>query len=446
MNDLPAPVIEWIQRTGGGIITRLERAVARREAWLIDVTRSNGTVLEGFFRIERERAHEEPSPLGKEVIIVRALQGTSVPVPVLYGSDDTLGCALFERLSGQANLPEMPEAQQREVMRDFVDIIARLHLLDLEMLGLPALPLPTTPEECALGEVDRILGQHAAYLATTFDPLLRYAIAWLRRFSPNRVSRISLVQGDTGPVNFMFKGDRVTALFDWEWGHFGDPLEDLGNIMVREFWNPSGGMEGLLERYEHASHIAVDPDRVRYYAVQQQIRGMIGIHAATEKPDPHEPITWYLAFRYVGDRATCQMLAEVMRIPLDLPALPADNGETDPLAAAAVCALRTDIAPAAGNALAVARTRDVEILVRCLERVARYGRHIDDLDRRDIEITLGSRFDTLALGLHALKEVIEAQRLDDAALIGLLYRRAVRREWLYAPCTELYPNRRWAKL
>ena len=40
---------------------------------------------------------------------------------------------------------------------------------------------------------------------------------------------------------------RMTGVLDWEWAHLGDPLEDIGNICVREFWNPSGGLDGLFE-------------------------------------------------------------------------------------------------------------------------------------------------------------------------------------------------------
>lgn len=446
MTDLPAAVLTWIESICGGTIVRLERAVARREAWLVDVTGPDGGIVERFFRIERDRSLNDPSALRKEVMIVRALQDTSVPVAKLHGYDDTLRCALFERLSGRPDLPNVPLAQQRAVMRDFMDVIAKLHLLKVEDLELSGLHYPESPEECALAEVNLILEQHADYLKTAFDPLLRYGIAWLRRFVPDQVARISLVQGDTGPANFMFEGDRVTAVFDWEWGHLGDPIEDLGNIWVREFWNPSGGMAGLLERYQTASGIAVEPDRVRYYAVQQQIRGMMGIHAATESPDPHEPLTWYLAFRYVGDRATCEMLGEAMHIALEPPLLPEDEQVSDPLAAAALCALSNDIAPAAGNALAAARTKDVEILIRCMERVARYQQKIDDLDKDDIQAVLNTKTDTLAEAIQSLNDAIDAHGLNDEAIIRLLYRRAVRREWLYAPCAELYPNRRWSEI
>ena len=48
VHDLPDGMVEWIAETGGGEITRLERHVARREAWVVDVTRPDGSVLDEF--------------------------------------------------------------------------------------------------------------------------------------------------------------------------------------------------------------------------------------------------------------------------------------------------------------------------------------------------------------------------------------------------------------
>ncbi|SFR89787.1 phosphotransferase family protein [Sphingomonas jatrophae] len=446
MVDLPEKVITWTGRTLSGEVTRLEQAVARREAWLVEVTQPSGEVIEGFLRIERERPPGRMSSLEREVVIVRALGTTDLPVPGLYGHDPDLRVALFARLHGRADLHNMPLAQQRAVMRDFIDVVARLHLIDIDTLDLPGLARPATPAECALNELDDLVERHADYLARRYDPLLRYGLAWLRRFAPDRVPRVSLVQGDTGPVNFMFQEDRVSAIFDWEWGHLGDPIEDLGNIATREFWNPSGGMAGLVDRYRAATGFAVDHDRVRYYCVQQQIRGMMGIHAATESVNPHEPIAWYLAYRYIGDRATCEALAEATHVPLPTLDLPPEEGAADPLAEAALYALRADIAPAVDSEVAKARLRDVGILVQCIARVARHGAWVDEAERADAAALLGADLPTLDAATTALGDAIDAGTIDDAAMIAFLYRRAARREWLYAPSAELYPDRHWSPL
>jgi len=446
-HDLPAGMEEWLCAIGGGgRIMRLERAIARREAWLVDIARPDGSTLEGFLRLDRSPRDDDPWSLAKEVAIVRALGNSPVPVAAVLGDSDTLHCVLFERLTGRSDLHNMPPAQQRAVMLNFMDVVAQLHALPLDLAGLPAMPMPADARECALGEVDLVLAHWAEFLSTYRDPLLTYGVDWLRRFAPSRVDRVSLLQGDTGPMNFMFEGDRVSAVFDWEWGHLGDPMEDLGNISVREFWNPSGGLTGLLERYEQASGRKVDRAAVLYYRVQQQIRGMVPNRYYTVHAKPHEPIAWYLAYRYVGDRATCEAIAEAMGIVVEPPEYPPENDMEDPLAKAASWALHNDIKPGANTPLAISRIAEVDVLLRCMARVAKYGALIDETERREIGALLGDDVATLEEGLTALDEAITAHRLSDEAVITYLARRCFRGEWLYQPSTTLFPKRRWSSL
>ncbi|MBW1884733.1 MAG: phosphotransferase family protein, partial [Deltaproteobacteria bacterium] len=302
-HDLPRGVTDWVEQVGGGEISQLERHVARREAWVVDVTRPDGSILEGFLRIDRNPVQRSNISLKKEARIVEALGRTSIPVPQLFGWNETLQTALFARDPGRSDLDKLEdERQQRAVMEDFIRIVARLHTLEPDQLGLDDVILerPTTPEEAALGDVEAQLSQFGTFLAGYTDPLISYGVDWLRRHAPKVLARVSLVQGDTGPVNFMFQGDRVSSVIDWEWGHWGDPMEDLGNICVREFWNPSGGLKGLFELYEQESGIPYTRSAAQYYRVQQNVRGMIPIHAVCANAHPRESVAWYLCYRYVG--------------------------------------------------------------------------------------------------------------------------------------------------
>ena len=446
-NDLPAGMPEWLTQVGGGPVTRMQRQVARREGYAVAFARPDGSTLEGFLRLDRTPVPDDPWSLSKEVAIVRALRDTAVPVPEVYGASDPLACVLFELVPGRSDIHKLESAtQQRAVMEDFFDIVADLHNLELERLKLPPMPYPKSAYECALSEMDLVTQKWAAFLRVHRDPLITYGIDWLRRFAPKRVERISLLQGDTGPVNFMFDGNKVTAVIDWEWGHLGDPMEDLGNICVREFWNPSGGFKGLMSRYERRSGIPVDYDAVRYYRVQQNVRGMIPSACGTVNAKPHEPLAWYLTYRYVGDRSTCEAMAESMGISLNLPEYPADDGAPDPLAAAATWALTKDIAPDMATPIAKSRVRDVDVLVRCMERVRRFGPSIDRIEREELGELLGKKPATQAEGLESLDVKIREHKLADEPLLQYLSRRAFRLEWLHLPCTEIYPDRKWAPL
>jgi aminoglycoside phosphotransferase (APT) family kinase protein len=448
-HDLPAGVTDWVASIGGGELTRLERHVARREAWVVDVRGADGTVLEGFLRIDRDPQPGNPWSLHKEARIVEALGPSPVPVPALHGWSDELSTALFERVPGRSDLDKIDDVnQQHAVMQDFMRIVGDLHNLELDALGLDdVMPgRPTTPEQCALGELDLILGMWKDFLASYTDPLITFGLDWLRSNVPDHIERVSLVQGDTGPVNFMFDGDRVSSVIDWEWGHFGDPMEDLGNICVREFWNPSGGLTGMFDLYAKTSGIPYSRKAAQYYRVQQNMRGMIPIHAVTTMAHPREPIAWYLAYRYVGDRATCEAIAEAMDVEIERPDMPGADGEDDILASAARYALEHDVRPVIADPFAGSRVGDVSILVQCMDRRRRHGPALDSIECDELKSLLGSRPSSARSGLADLDAALRDRRVDHSDALRYLARRAYRDEWLYAPAVSLYPERNWSAL
>ena len=449
-HDLPPGLLNWLQNLGKGQITRLERHVARREAWVVDVTADNGTVLAGFLRLDRQPVAGSNVSLRREAGICRALMQTAIPVPALLGWNEEHHAALFSRVPGSADLPGVADkAQQRRVMEDFIDVIAGLHRLDPDDLALDDLlgPRPGTAAEAALGDLDAQLGQFAGFLADYEDPLLSYGVDWLRRFVPQSVARVSLVQGDTGPVNFMFENERVTAVVDWEWGHWGDPMEDLGNICVREFWNPSGGLQGLFRRYEQQSGIPYTRTAAQYYRIQQNVRGMIPIHAACAQPGLRESMAWYLCYRYVGDRSTCEALADAMGIALERPSMPESGADgSSVLLGAARNSLQRDVLPDLQTAFARSRLGDTQVLIECAEREQRHGDVLRADNAAEIAQLLGQQPVNYPRARTRLLAAMQEQRIADEPLLQYLARKAYRDEWLYQPAASLYPTRSWSAL
>jgi aminoglycoside phosphotransferase (APT) family kinase protein len=448
-HDLPEGTIEWIAEVGGGEVTHLHRHVARREAWVVDVTRPDGSVLEGFLRIQREDGGVDPQRLERETRITEALGATDIPVTQVHGWNGALRTALFSRDPGRSDIDKLDDPrQQRAIMEDFIDVVARLHRLEPESLGLEDImpPVPTDTRDIALGEVDNIVGQWRHFLDGYVDPLTTYGLDWLERFAPEKVARVSLIQGDTGPVNFMFQGDRVSSVIDWEIAHWGDPMEDLGNIVVREMWNPCGGLTGLFERYSEAAGVPYSRFAAQYYAVHQNVRGMIPIHFVCLNAHPRESLAWYLTYRYVGDRTTCEMIAQAMEIPVEPPELPDDAGEADVLAEAALYAQRHDVATAIEDPFAAQRAQDVRILIECMDRKRRYQAAIDAIECDEMGALLGRRPAAVEEGYAALQAAIRERKLADEALVPYLTRKSLRDEWLYAPAATLYPDRHWAAI
>lgn len=440
---------DWLEAAVGGSVVQLERHVARREAWLCAVEKTNGGRLEGFLRIERHASGFDNISLEREARICQALSSTPVPVPAVHRWDPDHKIALFQQVEGSAAIDKLDDPeQQRQVMVDFIDAIAELHQLEPAKLQLgDALgDFELSPADCALGDLNNQLRNFKDFLAHYHDPLLSYGVQWLRRFMPASVHRVSLVQGDTGPVNFMFSGDKVSAIVDWEWGHWGDPMEDLGNICVREFWNPSGGLKGLFNHYEQRSGIPYDRDAVQYYRVQQNVRGMIPIHAVCQSRGLRESMAWYLTYRYLGDRATIESIAMAMGIALDKPDLPPEPKAYSILADAAIQNMQEDIGPELQSAHARSRLEDTQVLLECIERRARYGAEMAGIEQAEMAELLGVSADSQEDLTERLCQAIEAQSLDDEVLIKYLLRRAYREEWLHKPVTRRYPDRTWSEI
>jgi hypothetical protein len=161
---------------------------------------------------------------------------------------------------------------------------------------------------------------------------------------------------------------------------------------------------------------------------------------------PRESIAWYLCYRYVGDRSTCEALAEAMEVPIEKPELPAEIGEADVLADAAVFAQEHDVEPELSSPFAASRARDVKTLVGCMDRKRRYGAALAKAELEDLGELLGRRPALLSEGHAAFVSALPGRRFEDAAAIRYLARKAYREEWLYAPAALLYPERRWAPL
>lgn len=448
LTTLPAGLLQWIAEQGDGEISRLERHVARREAWVVDVEGKEGAVLEGFLRIDRNPREGAHVSLRREAEICKTLRPLGIPVPALLAWNEEYHAGLFSREPGRADIHALDDRErQHKIMEDFIDIIAQLHQLDTDTLSLDHMlgEKPDTPARCALDDVDRQLAQFDQFLANYNDPLISYGVRWLRRNAPQQVSRVSLVQGDTGPVNFLFDHDKVTAVVDWEWGHWGDPMEDLGNICVREFWNPSGGLKGLFKRYESISGIPYHRSAAQYYRVQQNVRGMIPIHAACQYMPTGQSLAWYLCYRYVGDRSTCEALADAMDIPIERPEVPAET-ELGDFARAVAKSLRDDVVPELQSPFSRSRADDVEMLVECMDRQHRYGHELRAVECDEVSQLLDEPTGEYALAMEKLNTAILNAQLEDEEVVRYLARRAYRDEWLHAPVTRLYPNRRWSEL
>jgi aminoglycoside phosphotransferase (APT) family kinase protein len=191
----------------------------------------------------------------REARLLRALEPTPVRAPrVLAVCDDldVIGAPFYvmEEIEGvviSSDIPtplDTPE-QRRRMAEELLDALVEVHAVDWRAVGLEGFGKPSGYLERQLRRFNG-LWEHNQ---TREIPEVASVGEWLRVNMPESPPA-TIVHGDFRLGNTMFASDppaRLIAIFDWEMATIGDPLADLGYLMM--FWlqpdDPSAGMYDL---------------------------------------------------------------------------------------------------------------------------------------------------------------------------------------------------------
>jgi aminoglycoside phosphotransferase (APT) family kinase protein len=265
MSDaMSAELMDWIGRATGGrvVAANRDRTAESREAWSVDVER-RGRLLAMFCLRDGAR---DPAGSLRDAAVLRALCGTAIPVPEVFAVSDGLGALLVARMPGYGDFPEaVPEAEREPAARDLMRVVAALHALEPRTLAIAHLGVPPDAASCAALQL-ALVDARLAGLESDELPLLLFAREWLAR-NAAEARRTSLVHGDPGPGNFLCQRGVITALIDWRLAHWGDPMEDLAAISVRDMARPIGPLPRRFREYEQSGGTPVDLASVRWYRV-----------------------------------------------------------------------------------------------------------------------------------------------------------------------------------
>ncbi|MFK7896736.1 MAG: phosphotransferase family protein, partial [Myxococcota bacterium] len=287
--ELSGEFVAWIEEVAQGRVVSAARhfAGASREAWSVDVTLPGTTPGKGPGPAEvrplflmRDRGQGGGS--ARDAHVLRALANSGVPVPAVVGFDDERATLLLSRLPGRSDFPEMEDLTEKEsVAAHLMELTSALHALDIAALDIPHLSLPTKADESARLAIEQARAAQTA-LGEKADPFFAFALGWLEANVPAGMSADALVHSDMGPGNFLFQDGRVTGIVDWEVAHFGDAMEDLAAIAVRDMATPVGDLGKRFAEYEAASGASVDISRVHYFRLLILVRNslMIGLGLA----------------------------------------------------------------------------------------------------------------------------------------------------------------------
>lgn len=307
----------WIEVEAGGRIERAVRAGdgASRQAFAVDVRSAAGEWLELFCLRD---ATSGSGGSQRDAAVLRALAGTAVPVPRVVASSPVHSAVLLERVGGRSDYPNVDDEAEREpTAGDLMRVASALHALDPDRLAIEHLGPPPDPARAVLDEAARQRATLDALLASLggdAHPAQRLAASWLAQ-SPPRARRISLVHSDFGPGNFLAAKGRITAVLDWEVAHWGDPMEDLAALAVRDMATPVGPLVRRYAEYRAAGGAEADLAAIAWYRIFILARNTALIALGLRRPlDPvvREPLE---RFSLLLRRALAFCLCDVSGAP-----------------------------------------------------------------------------------------------------------------------------------
>jgi aminoglycoside phosphotransferase (APT) family kinase protein len=272
--------IEALARLTGG---------ASRETWSFDAVDSAGATHPLILRRDFTGAGraslasmigvDDDLDRAGEFHLLRALAAAGLPVPrPLVRPDpntDLHDCFIMARLTGeglpQRLLRDDTYAEARRVLPDQIGTaLADIH-------ALAAADLPPLPEHTAERQID--VARRMTALGPAPRPVFELALRWLdERRAPDPPRR--LVHGDFRNGNFLVGPEGLRAVLDWEFAHIGDPMEDVAFLCLKpwRFGRVDAEVGGfgprvaLYRAYERASGMPIDPARVRFWEILNNLK------------------------------------------------------------------------------------------------------------------------------------------------------------------------------
>ena len=214
----------------------------------------------------------------REFRVMSALAATAVPVPkmLLLCEDEALiGRAFYVmecmpgRVLWEQSLPGMSRPERGAIYDEMNRVIAALHSVDVQAVGLADYGKPGNYFERQIGRWGK---QYLASLsANGLQPIeaMDRLMAWLPAHMPASArddTKVSVVHGDYRLDNLVFHPTeaRILAVLDWELSTLGHPLADFSYHCMA--WHiPPGAFRGIGGLDLAALGIPLEADYVRRY-------------------------------------------------------------------------------------------------------------------------------------------------------------------------------------
>jgi hypothetical protein len=265
----------------------------------------------------------------------------------------------------------------------------------------------------------RIAELRAGNSGKGWDPLIHLSLNWLEGNIPADMPAPVIVHGDAGPGNFLYDGDRVTALLDWELVHYGDPMADLAMLAIRMLFQGFVPLPQAFAAYEAADGHKVDLPRLIYWRLLFQT----SFARRSRYDDPGAPpppnLGMNLVYSTIHRRVLSSALADAAGIALPSVALPdAPLGAHDKSFAIALDDIRDTIVPRLADQQAAVKAKGMARLIKWWRAIERFEPGFHAAEKAEIETALALEFADYRTAWTAFRDAVAGDRIaTDAAII-----------------------------
>ncbi len=295
-NQLPDDTEEYLTEKLGSSVSIIDwkRTFpgASRETFILNL-KVGGTPEGLVLRIDPMGPAATPYPLAREYKIYESLYGSEVPVAEPLWFDEGVSYAsgrahMVRRLVdgstsvyGLNDPGESGDRVRRQVVRELVENLARLHSFDWETAGLgTVMPIPSSPAQALRADFEE-WRNYWRENQTEVDPVLEEAMHWLLENIPEDTPRVSLTKGNNGIGEEIWQGNRIVALSDWELSCLSDGVVDLsfseGTLQLADF-------DEVLRLYEHCTGESISLERVAFGGFLVWLKILVSTRSCMMKP------------------------------------------------------------------------------------------------------------------------------------------------------------------
>jgi aminoglycoside phosphotransferase (APT) family kinase protein len=308
-----------VEQLIGAKVVKLERQLRWRPAWFLELEKTDGEIVKVHVRGDRESDVMPFPELKREADILQVLEQQGIPVPHVYGMcEDPMAIVMSTEPGTRDVATAASDEERRAVARQYIDAIAAMHQLPLQPFVDKGLHLPVGAEAIALSGLHAYLPLYEKHKRQP-DPLIEFAMRWLRSNIPMHRNKASFIAFDAG--QFLFEEGKITALYDFEFAMIGDPLTDLATMAMRQSVEPMGDEIGALcQYYAEVTGEPLDAKVMRYHHALFATVACMQFVGSTTNPQPGEPHDVYVEWDIALRRSLINVLAENIGVSISQPA------------------------------------------------------------------------------------------------------------------------------